>query len=508
MSVRTTLDPRLQGLADRSLRAGLIAYDRRHGWRGPIQRIEIGTGWEQRLAQVPAPAGTTEWRMALVLASGRDGAEVGFVDGSRGQVPLAELKWAREPRPEQKLGPAIDRADHVLKAGDVVLVEGTERNLFALRQVPAVGGALVAIDPHTGRVLAMSGGWSFEQSQFNRATQAQRQPGSSFKPFVYMAALDQGYTPSTIVQDSPITLPQGPGLSDWRPANYSGDSLGPVPFRVGIEKSRNQMTVRIANDIGINRIADYAAAFGVVPNLPRYLSMALGAGDTTVLRMTTGYAQIVNGGKKITPTLIDRIDDRTGKTIYRHDQRPCESCGGIPWQGQTMPSVPDLRPQIEDPVTAYQMVSMLQGVVERGTGVRIRELGRPLAGKTGTSNDFVDTWFVGFSPDLAVGVFVGFDQPRTLGSGETGSAVCVPIFKDFMGEALKDAPKTPFRIPPGLRLVRINPETGQIARPGEKVIMEAFRPGTEPGSGMDVRQPANGNTQPAAASTPAGSGIY
>ncbi len=508
MSVRTTLDPRLQGLADRSLRAGLIAYDRRHGWRGPIQRIEIGTGWEQRLAQVPAPAGTTEWRMALVLASGRDGAEVGFVDGSRGQVPLAELKWAREPRPEQKLGPAIDRADHVLKAGDVVLVEGTERNLFALRQVPAVGGALVAIDPHTGRVLAMSGGWSFEQSQFNRATQAQRQPGSSFKPFVYMAALDQGYTPSTIVQDSPITLPQGPGLPDWRPANYSGDSLGPVPFRVGIEKSRNQMTVRIANDIGINRIADYAAAFGVVPNLPRYLSMALGAGDTTVLRMTTGYAQIVNGGKKITPTLIDRIDDRTGKTIYRHDQRPCESCGGIPWQGQTMPSVPDLRPQIEDPVTAYQMVSMLQGVVERGTGVRIRELGRPLAGKTGTSNDFVDTWFVGFSPDLAVGVFVGFDQPRTLGSGETGSAVCVPIFKDFMGEALKDAPKTPFRIPPGLRLVRINPETGQIARPGEKVIMEAFRPGTEPGSGMDVRQPANGNTQPAAASTPAGSGIY
>ena len=516
LSVRTTLDPRLQAFADRSLRNGLIAYDRRHGWRGPIQRIETGTGWEQRLAQVPAPAGTTEWRMAVVLASNRDAAEIGFIDGAKGAIPVAELKWAREPRPEQKLGPAIDRADHVLKVGDVVLVEATERSDFALRQVPAVGGALVALDPHTGRVLAMSGGWSFEQSQFNRATQAQRQPGSSFKPFVYMAALDHGYTPSTVVLDTPITLPQGPGLPDWRPANYSGDSLGPVPLRVGIEKSRNQMTVRIANDIGIERIAQYAAAFGVVPNLPRYLSMALGAGDTTVLRMTTGYAQIVNGGKKISPTLIDRVDDRNGKTLFRHDQRPCESCADVVWQGQAAPLVPDLRPQIEDPLTAYQMVSMLQGVVERGTGVRIRELGRPLAGKTGTSNDFVDTWFVGFSPDLVVGVFVGFDQPRTLGSGETGSSVCVPIFKEFMGEALKDAPKTPFRIPQGLRLVRINPETGRIARPGEKVIMEAFRPGTEPGGTLDVGRPADssgesggsGSTLPASATTPAGGGIY
>ena len=516
LSVRTTLDPRLQAFADRSLRNGLIAYDRRHGWRGPIQRIETGTGWEQRLAQVTAPAGTTEWRMAVVLASNRDAAEIGFIDGAKGAIPLAELKWAREPRPEQKLGPAIDRADQVLKSGDVVLVEATERNSFALRQVPAVGGALVALDPHTGRVLAMSGGWSFEQSQFNRATQAQRQPGSSFKPFVYMAALDHGYTPSTIVQDSPITLPQGPGLPDWRPANYSGDSLGPVPLRVGIEKSRNQMTVRIANDIGVERIAQYAAAFGVVPNLPRYLSMALGAGDTTVLRMTTGYAQIVNGGKKIIPTLIDRVDDRNGKTLFRHDQRLCEACADIVWRGQAAPLVPDPRPQIEDPLTAYQMVSMLQGVVERGTGVRIRELGRPLAGKTGTSNDFIDTWFVGFSPDLAVGVFVGFDQPRTLGSGETGSAICVPIFKEFMGEALKEAPKTPFRIPQGLRLVRTNPETGRIARPGEKVIMEAFRPGTEPGGALDVSRPADsggesggsGSTLPASATTPAGGGLY
>ncbi|MBM3545695.1 MAG: penicillin-binding protein 1A [Alphaproteobacteria bacterium] len=480
LSVRTTLDPRLQTVADRALRNGLIAYDRRHGWRGPVDRIGTGAGWEQRLALIPAPAGTTDWRMALVLSTDREIAHVGFADGEKGRIPLSELRWARENKPEQKLGPPIERVDQVVKAGDVVLAEAIGNNTFALRQVPAVSGALVALDPHTGRVLAMAGGWSFEASQFNRATQAMRQPGSSFKPFVYMAALDKGYTPSTVVVDGPISLPQGPGLPNWTPKNYAGDSLGPVPLRVGIEKSRNQMTVRIGVDVGINRIADYAAAFGIHPNLPRHMSMVLGAGETTVLRHTAAYGMIVNGGKKITPTLIDRIDDRNGKTLYRHDQRPCQGCGGIAYQSQAAPIIPDLRPQIEDPVTAYQMVSMLQGVVERGTGVSIRELGRPLAGKTGTSNDANDTWFMGFSPDLAVGVFVGFDQPKSLGDRETGSSICVPIFKDFMGEALKDTPKTPFRIPQGIRLVRTNPETGRLARPGDKVIMDAFRPGSEP----------------------------
>lgn len=507
LSVRTTLDPRLQVIADKALRNGLIAYDRRHGWRGPLQRVETGIGWEQRLAQIPAPAGTGDWRMALVLAADREGAQIGFVDGGKGRVPLSELKWARETRADQKLGPAIDRADQVLKAGDVVLAEAVDSESFGLRQVPAVGGALVALDPHTGRVLAMSGGWSFEASQFNRATQAQRQPGSSFKPFVYMAALDHGYTPSTIVQDAPIALEQGPGLPVWRPRNYSNDSLGPVPLRIGIEKSRNQMTVRIANDIGIDLVANYAATFGVVPNLPRFLSMALGAGDTTVLRMATGYAQIVNGGKKIIPTLIDRIDDRNGKTLFRHEQRPCDGCADVAWSNQAPPIVPDLRPQIEDPLTAYQMVSMLQGVVERGTGVRIRELGRPLAGKTGTTTDVNDTWFMGFSPDLVAGIYIGFDQPRTLGEGEQGTSVCVPVFKEFMGEALKDAPKTPFRIPAGIRLVRVSPETGQLARPGERpVILEAFRPGTEPGA-TETHAPAD-DPSSTRSSSPTSGGLY
>jgi penicillin-binding protein 1A len=522
LSVRTTLDPRLQEIADRTLREGLIAYDRRHGWRGPVARIELGTGWEQRLAQTAAPSGTTAWRLAAVLSTDREAAQIGFVDGARGRIPLAELKWARETRPEQKLGPAIDRPEQVLKTGDIVLVEATGNGVFGLRQVPAISGAIVALDPHTGRVLAMNGGWSFDGSQFNRATQAMRQPGSSFKPFVYMAALNQGYTPSTIVQDAPISLEQGPGLPMWQPSNYSGDSLGPVPLRHGIEKSRNQMTVRIAADIGVERIAASAAAFGVMANMPRHLSMALGAGETTVLRMTAAYAMIVNGGKKIVPTLIDRVDDRNGHTLFRHDQRPCTECAQVDWHGQTAPVIPDERPQIEDPVTAYQMVSMLQGVVDRGTAAgSVGQLRRPLGGKTGTSNDSLDTWFVGFSPDLAVGVFVGFDQPRTLGDRETGSSVAAPIFKNFMGEALKDAPRTPFRIPPGLRLVRVNPASGQLAQPGDKVIIEAFRPGTEPGA--DEARPAlsggaaggtgaigsgsGGGAQPTSTST-VGGGIY
>ena len=509
LSVRTTLDPRLQQIADRALRNGLMTYDRRHGWRGALTRIDLGTGWEQRLAQVPAPPGTSEWRMAVVLSTDREGANIGFVDSSKARILLGDLAWARETKEHQRLGPPISRVDQVVKAGDVILVEALQGGTtYGLRQVPNVGGALVAIDPHTGRVLAMSGGWSFEQSQFNSATKAYRQPGSSLKPFVYMAALDQGWTPSTIVVDGPISLPQGPGLPDWRPRNYSGDSLGPVPLRVGIEKSSNQMTVRVGMFVGINKIVDYAAAFGITPNLPKHMSAVLGAIETTVLRHTTAYAQIVNGGKKIVPSLIDRIDDRNGKTMYRHDQRLCEKCSDVAWNNQRAPVIPDLRPQIEDPVTAYQMTSMLQGVVERGTATSLRELGRPLGGKTGTTTDANDTWFLGFSPDLTVGVYVGFDQPRTLGDRETGSSVCVPIFKEFMGEALKEAPKTPFRVPQGVRLVRVNPESGRTARPGDRVILDAFRPGTEPPEGGEMGEGSEpGGAVPAAASS-SGGGLY
>ncbi|MBI1779678.1 MAG: penicillin-binding protein 1A [Proteobacteria bacterium] len=522
LSVRTTVDPRLQAIADKALKDGLIAYDRRHGWRGPLGEIAAGPGWAERLAEIAPPAGIGSWQLAVVLTIDPGEAGIGLASGERGRIPLDELRWARETRDGQTRGPAIERASNVLEAGDVIMVEPVAADdkgkpypaaTFGLRQIPDVGGGLVAMDPHTGRVLAMSGGYSYEMSQYNRATQAQRQPGSSFKPFVYLAALEAGYTPSTIILDAPVSFDPGAGQPMWQPRNYGNQSLGPSTLRVGLEKSKNQMTVRVALDIGMDRIAEAAEALGITSYLPRYYSMALGAADTTLLKMTTGYAILVNSGKRITPTLIDRVQDRNGKTIFRHDGRTCEDCRDVAWQNQPPPRLPDARAQIVDPATAYQMVSMMQGVIERGTGIRIRDLRRPLAGKTGTSNDAKDTWFLGFSPDLAVGVFVGFDQPRTLGENEQGSSVAVPIWKDFIAEALKGQPVIPFRIPPGIRLVRVNAHDGKLPVPGDKdVILEAFKPGTEPGahpamSELEEEPPIT--AIPARASPPVnGGGIY
>ncbi|MBI3709153.1 MAG: penicillin-binding protein 1A [Proteobacteria bacterium] len=487
LSVRTTLDPRLQDIAERVLRKGLQAYDRRHGWRAPLGRIDPGPGWETRLAALPRPAGLGAWLVAVALDVRADGVEIGFGDGRLGYIAFADMQWARTRKDDQRLGPPLRQPADQMSPGEVVAVEPADaptdnsgRQPFLLRQIPNVGGGIVALDPHTGRVLAMSGGWSFESSQFNRVTQAMRQPGSSFKPFVYLAALDSGFTPASLVLDAPFVIDQGPGLALWKPKNYSHNFLGPSPLRVGIEQSRNQMTVRLAQNIGMEKVADYAERFRIVDRMPQQLSMALGAGETTLMRMATGYAMIVNGGKRITPTLIDRVQDRNGKTIFRHDMRGCEACSVAGWQNQPPPELPDTREQVVGAATAYQMVSMLQGVVERGTGRRIKDLGRPLAGKTGTTNDSNDAWFLGFSPDLVVGIFVGFDSPRTLGANEQGASVAVPIFKEFMGEALKEQPVIPFRVPPGIRLVRVNPTNGQLARPGERdAIWEAFKPGTE-----------------------------
>jgi penicillin-binding protein 1A len=486
LSVRTTVNPRLQDITDRALRKGLIAYDRRHGWRGPVGRIDPGIGWEKRLQAVQKPPGLpANWALAVALEVSDKAVSIGFADGKTGTIPFTELQWARPHREQQRVGPAVRQASDVLAAGDVVAVEALEGDAasrqFALRQIPNVSGGIVALDPHTGRVLAMSGGWSFELSQFNRVTQAVRQPGSAFKPFVYLPALDNGFTPSSLILDAPIVISQGPGLPVWKPSNYSRNFFGPSPIRVGIEQSRNLMTVRLAQNIGMDKVADYVERFGIIDHLPEHLSMALGAGETTLLKLTTAYAMLVNGGLRITPTLIDRVQDRNGKTVYRHDPRPCEGCRADYWTGQTMPVLPDIRERVIGADTAFQMVNILQGVVDRGTGRRIKEIGKPLAGKTGTTNDSNDAWFIGFSPDLAVGVFVGFDTPKTLGPNETGSSVSVPIFKDVMAEALKDQPAIPFRIPPGIRLVRVNPSTGLVARPGERdVIWEAFKPGTEP----------------------------
>jgi penicillin-binding protein 1A len=494
LSVRTTLDPRLQAIADHVLREGLIAYDRHHGWRGPLSKGANTKDWAASLAALAVPPGAGDWQLAVVLKLDDQGADIGLKGGARGRIPFAELQWAKPWLPDQRWGNPPRRPADVLTAGDVVLVEPVTlgggdgktkypADSYGLRQIPDIGGGLIAMDPHTGRVLAMTGGLSYEISQFNRATQAMRQPGSSFKPFVYMAALDNGFTPSTIVLDAPFVIDQGPGLPKWKPTNFENQLLGPIPVRVAIEKSKNLATVRVAESIGMDKVAAYAERFGVVDHLPLYLSMSLGATDTTLLRMTTAYGMIVNGGRRIEPTFIDRIQDRQGRTILRHDRRSCVGCSPLMWDHGPPPDMPDPREQVVDPATAYQMVSILQGVVDNphGTGHIIASLRRPLAGKTGTTNDSDSVWFMGFSPDLVVGTYVGFDQPRTLGARDTGGSVCAPMFRDFMAEALKDVPATPFRIPPGVRLVRVDADTGRLAQAGDaRVIYEAFKPGTEP----------------------------
>ncbi len=490
LAVRTTLDPRLQDIADRTLRQGLEEYDRRHGWRGPIAHVDPAPDQFVKLAAIKPPPGMGDWRLAIVTGTDKGGADIILAGGEAGRIPFAEMKWARPWREKQKVGPPVRKPSDVVVPGDVVAVAGIAADkkgnaypegTFSLRQIPEIEGALVAMDPHTGRVLAMSGGYSYEKSQFNRVTQAMRQPGSAFKPIVYLAAIDMGYTPSTLILDAPFVIDQGPGLPKWRPANYTQKFYGPSTMRLGIEKSRNLMTVRLAQTIGIDKIAEYAEKLGVADKLPRKLSMALGAGETTLLRLTTAYSMLVNGGRKITPTLIDRIQDRHGKTIFRHDKRVCADCLANYWASQPVPKIPDTREKVTSPASAYQIVSMLRGVVQRGTGIRINSVGRPLAGKTGTTNKSRDAWFIGFSPDLAVGVFSGFDNPRTLGRHEQGASVAGPIFRDFMKQALADKPIVPFRIPPGIRLVRVNATTGRPARPGDrKVILEAFKPGTVP----------------------------
>jgi len=498
LSVRATLDSRLQAIADKALRDGMIVYDRRHGWRGSIAKIDLdGGNWQAKLAAVTPPPALAPWKLAVVLQVTGDQARVGVNGLGEGSIPFEQLRWARPWAKDQTVGPLPKSPSDVLAIGDVVAVApledtagkgkaGERQSLWSLQQIPDVNGGLIALDPHTGRVLAMSGGFSYAASQFNRATQAWRQTGSSFKPFVYTAALDSGFTPSSLVLDAPFVMDQGPGLGLWKPGNYANDFLGPSTLRTGIEKSRNLMTVRLAQTIGMDKVAAYAKKFGVIDRLDPVLSMSLGAGETTLLRITTGYAMFVNGGKRITPSLIDRIQDRHGKTIYRHDARVCDGCVEGEADVNRLPTLPDKREQVEDPRTAYQMVSMLQGVVQRGTGIRIASLGKTLAGKTGTTNDYTDAWFVGFSPDLVVGTYIGFDNPRTLGRAETGSSVTVPIFRDFMEAALKDQPAIPFRIPPGIRLVRVNSANGQLASASERgSILEAFKPGTEP-SGRDA----------------------
>jgi penicillin-binding protein 1A len=515
LAVKTSLDPKMQDMANRALHDGLIEYDRRErGWRGPVAHMASFADWQKQLQKMAPPPGGEEWPLAVVIGLKENEAYIALGDGSRARIPWNELKWARKELPDDKFGPAIRKPSDVLAVGDIIMVEHVKADengkpylpdSYTLRQVPVVQGAIVALDPNTGRVFAMNGGFSAHISQFNRATQAERQPGSAFKPFVYMAALDKGFTPSSLILDAPFEYFQGPGLPLWKPENYEQDFMGPTPLRVGVEKSRNVMTVRLANAIGMPIIADYAKKFGIADDMPLFLSFALGARETTPLKLTTAYGMIVNGGKKIAPSLIDRVEDSNGKTIWRMDQRDCTGCQTMGWSPEIQPpDIPDTREQIEDPRTAYQMVSILQGVVQRGTGRALADMGIPLAGKTGTTSESKDTWFMGFTPDLVCGVFVGFDDPKTLGAHETGARVALPIFKRFMSEATAGKPAIPFRVPPGLRMVRVNPATGALASIGEKdAIWESFIPGTEPEEGQ-ARAVLDGSVTGAAADGAAG----
>ncbi|MEM8701127.1 MAG: penicillin-binding protein 1A [Pseudomonadota bacterium] len=495
LSVRSTLDPELQTMARKSLMDGLIDFDRKRGsWNGPIDRIALGADWGVDLGKIEGLSDIPEWTLAVVLESGDEQATVGvqpdkLVSGKlsderkSGPLFLETMKWARVS------GRAPGSVSDVLAPGDVVYVQESQvaPGTFELRQIPKVSGALVAMDPYTGRVLALVGGFSFAQSEFNRATQAYRQPGSSFKPFLYAAALDNGYTPSSVIMDAPLEISQGPGLGTWRPQNYGGKFYGPSTLRTGIERSRNVMTVRLAQDMGMPLVAEYSKRFGIYDNMLPVLSMSLGAGETTVLRMTTAYATIANGGRKVRPTLIDRIQDRYGRTIYKHDSRICDGCTQNAWEGQQEPMLIDDREQVLDPMTAYQITSMMEGVVQRGTATSVRAVERPVAGKTGTTNDEKDAWFMGFTPDLAVGVFVGFDNPKPMGRGATGGQVAAPIFTDFVKKALSDKPPIEFRVPRGLQLISINRSTGGRAAPGSpNAILEAFKPGMTPNDSYAV----------------------
>ena len=486
--VRTTVDSEMQKHATKALRRGLITYDQRHGFREPIAKLDLSEEeWLDVLLSVPdvnyAPP---EWKQAVVLSVDKDKAEIGLKSGETGTIPLDEVKWAQKNMPDQTLGPPVQSVDQVLNIGDVVWTEPVTKNAkrkpypentYALRQIPNVEGAMIVLDPHTGRVLSMVGGYSFKRSQFNRAVQAKRQPGSSFKPFVYLAALDEGFTPSSLILDAPFVMDQGNGQGKWKPKNYSKRFYGPTTLRIGIEKSRNLMTVRLAKAIGIEKVVEYAKKFGISDDIPDQMSIALGSGETTVLRLATAYGMLVNGGKKISPILIDRIQDRNGTTVYNSDSRPCENCRSEAWNGEGAPQIPDIREQLEDPRSAYQIVNIMTGVLQRGgSAASLRSLGRTFAGKTGTSNSSFDGWFVGVTPDLVVAIFIGFDDPRTLGDRDTGGVIAAPVFRDFVNLALKNEPLIPFRVPEGIRFVRVNHKTGKPATPKDKdVILEAFK---------------------------------
>ncbi len=493
LSIRATIDEDLQKTAETALRRRLESWDReRGGYRGPLETLPEETladekSWRAALADLhDLPRDVPGWHPAVVLEVGKSSARIGIEnveDDADGHfIPFDDVKdWARPRIGIDRRGPLPKKPSDVWAVGDVILVKAIEDDegkfvRWSMRQIPELQGAFIAMDPQTGRVLAMQGGFSFESSVFNRATQAKRQPGSAFKPFVYAAALDNGYTPSSVILDAPLTIDTG-SSELWRPKNSSNRFYGPSPMRVGIEQSRNIMTVRLAQDLGMNVVADYAERFGVYENMPEHLSYALGAGETTLYQMVTAYSMFANGGIRVEPTLVDRVQDRRGETIFRHDPRICDACDEAYHPGEHEPWARDPSRRIMDGITAYQLTSMMEGVVQRGTARQLSALGFPLAGKTGTTNDAKDTWFLGFTPNMVAGCFIGYDNPRPLGKGAYGGTMCGPVVQEFLASAMKDRPKLDFKAPEEAVMIKVDRQSG-VRLPddasGANVSVEAF----------------------------------
>ena len=465
LSISTPLDGKYQIAALNSLRFGIEKYDKRHGWRGPISNIFKDKNWKNVINDIKIDE-TLNWEIVQILKVDNYISEIKFIDTNKiAKMPFENLEWTRKK----------DFID-LFEIGDLIFVKKTKSNIWTLKQLPLVNGGIVVMDPHNGKVKALVGGYSFKSSEFNRATQAKRQPGSAFKPIVYASALENGFLPNSLILDAPFVSEQGVGLKDWKPENYGKKFYGPSTLRKGIEKSRNLMTVRIAQKLGFDKISKTSVDLGVYENVPELLSVSLGSNETTLLKLTNAYCTFANGGKKITPILINRIQNRRGKTIYNSETRICEGCSVIKDDEDFFPIILDKYKQVISEQTAYQITSMLEGVIKRGTGKKLKNLNVPLAGKTGTTNEYFDAWFIGFTSDLAIGVYIGYDTPKSLGKFETGSKTALPIFKKFVESAIYKEDMKPFKIPENIYFFPVDYDTGEITSFSEaKAISESFK---------------------------------
>ena len=463
LTIKTPINLKLQAIATQSLREGLEDYDKRKGWRGPILNKKNIIQWNKDLEKYKLEK-SIGWNLAIIKKINKFSLEIETENKKQGIIKYKDMSWIKKD------------LDKTFKLGDIVYVKKIKKNLFNLKQVPKAKGGIVILNPYTGRVLAMSGGFSFKLSEFNRATQAQRQPGSAFKPFVYALALENNFTPSSVVLDAPIVLDQGEDLKMWKPENYGKKFYGPSTIRTGVEKSRNLMTVRIAQQIGINKVAKFAKNLRIYENPKELLSISLGSEETTLLKLTSAYCSFVNGGKLIEPIFLDRIQDSEGNTIYNSEKRVCKKCDKISYLGNEVPKIEDRFNKIFSEETAYQITSILEGVIKRGTGRGLKDLKLDLAGKTGTTNDNTDAWFVGYTSNLVVGVYVGHDEPQSLGRYETGSKTAMPIFKSFIKKAIKKGDARPFKVSKNIKFLVVDQKTGRKADfLSKSTIIEAFK---------------------------------